>query len=184
MSDDTPAALPTEPWHKKGYQKVAVEQFLAEARTAFNERDDSFTPRTVREVSFPVRRGGYQITVVDAALARLEDTLAERAKQVALAEGGADALLDAAREESRVVLAHVRRPALQRFKRVGKLTWGYAPEEVDAVCDRIAAFLLSATPLEADQVRSVAFTMKHGGYNEAQVDALLDATVEILQKVQ
>ncbi len=184
MSESNASVLPVEQGRTKGYSRESVDTFLEHARSSFDSRDSALTSQDVREASFPITKGGYRMTVVDSALARLEDTLAECEKRATLAELGPDAWLEALRGEAKVLLVHARRPATKRFHRVSKLKWGYAIDEVDVVCDRIAAYLRNGTPLTASQVRGVAFTMQHGGYNEAQVDALLDATVELLLKIQ
>lgn len=184
MSESNQAVLPLERGRTKGYARASVDAFLERARASFDLRSGALTSQDVREVSFPIARGGYRMSVVDAALARLEETLAQREKAAALSAVGADAWLDELRRDARELLAHVRRPATKRFDRVNRLKWGYAPGEVDIVCDRIATYLRNGTPLTAEQVRTVAFTMQHGGYNEAQVDALLDATVELILKIQ
>lgn len=184
MSNTNTSVLPVEHGRTKGYERASVDAFLAHARSSFDARDHGLTAQDVREASFPIAKGGYRMSVVDSALARLEDTLAEREKATALKNVGPDAWLEELRAEAQVLLAHARRPAKQRFQHVSVLKWGYDPAEVDIVCDRIAAYLRNGTPLTVNQVRTVAFTLKHGGYNEAQVDAFLDATIDVLLKIQ
>lgn len=184
MSEATTATLPVERGRTKGYACADVDEFLAHARAVFDAGDNALTSHDVREVSFPIVKGGYRMSVVDSALGRLEDTLAKREKTAAVSELGADAWLAELRTEAKELLSHARRPVTKRFHRVTALKWGYAPGEVDVVCDRIAAYLRNGAPLTAAQLRGVAFTMQRGGYDEAQVDAFLDATVELLLKIQ
>ena len=63
------------------------------------------------------------------------------------------------------------------------LRYGYRIDEVDIVADKIAAFLEAGEPVTVDQVRTVAFRMQRRGYSEAQVDAVLDAVVEVMLAV-
>ena len=51
---------------------------------------------------------------------------------------------------------------------------------MDAFAERVNAFLTTGEPLSVADVRSVTFRPGRGGYDEAQVDAVLDALVELL----
>jgi DivIVA domain-containing protein len=51
------------------------------------------------------------------------------------------------------------------------------------VADRIARYLESGESLTVEQVRTVAFRMQRGGYDEVQVDAVLDAVIEVMLAV-
>ena len=50
--------------------------------------------------------------------------------------------------------------------------------------DKLARYLADGEPVSVEQVRSVAFRMQRGGYREAQVDAVLDAVVEVMLAVR
>jgi len=63
------------------------------------------------------------------------------------------------------------------------LRYGYRVDEVDMVADKIAGYLAEGSNVTVEQVRSVAFRMQRGGYREAQVDAVLDAVVEVMLAV-
>jgi DivIVA domain-containing protein len=67
---------------------------------------------------------------------------------------------------------------------VGAARYGYRVDEVDLVSDKIARFLESGESVTVEQVRSVAFRMQRGGYREVQVDAVLDAVVEVMLAVR
>nr|WP_261165590.1 DivIVA domain-containing protein [Microbacterium sp. Marseille-Q6965] len=168
----------------RGYRRDAVEAFMAKARAAFERGDDEFDARVVRQVGFPLAREGYQIAAVDAALGRIEDAFAARERQAAIAAEGAEAWVERARAEAQEILDRLSRPPRRRFDRVGPLSFGYAPKEVDLVADRISAFLQDGDPLTAEQVRSAAFRMSRGGYREEQVDAVLDAVVDVILAVR
>ena len=87
------------------------------------------------------------------------------------------------RKLAQEVLDRLTRPKRHRFRRVGLLRYGYRIDEVDLVADKIARFLEDGEPVTVDQVRSVAFRMQRRGYSEAQVDAVLDAVVEVMLAV-
>ena len=82
-----------------------------------------------------------------------------------------------------MILDRLSRPQRERFDRVGLGRWGYRIDEVDVVSDKIAGYFTSGAPVSPDQVRSVAFRMQRGGYSEVQVDAVLDAVVEVMLAV-
>ncbi|WP_022878888.1 DivIVA domain-containing protein [Microbacterium sp. B19] len=173
--------FPDAPRRKKGYEKRAVDTFLEKARDAF-EADEPGALRSteVREASFPLVRGGYAIGPVDAALGRVEDAFAAREREYALSRLGARAWVAETRDTAQVVLDRLSRPRRARFERVGILNFGYAVDEVDIVADRISRYLSAGDPVTAEQVRSVAFRVERNGYREAQVDAVLDAVVEVM----
>lgn len=66
---------------------------------------------------------------------------------------------------------------------MGWLHYGYRVDEVDLVADKIAHYLEAGEGVSVDQVRAVAFRMQRGGYREDQVDAVLDAVVEVMLAV-
>ncbi|KQR45399.1 MFS transporter permease [Microbacterium sp. Leaf161] len=168
----------------RGYHRAAVDTFLAAARAAFEGDADDLSAADVRVASFPLVKNGYVVAEVDAALGRVEDALAARARDRVVRSQGAGAWVEQARGEAQVILDHLARPKRQRFARTGILTFGYRIDEVDHVGTRIARYLRDGEPLTAEQLRSAAFRMQRGGYREEQVDALLDATVDVILAVR
>lgn len=182
--DDVPPAFPLTSGRQRGYHRAAVDTFLDSARTAFEQSRTDFGADDVRAASFPLVRGGYVIADVDAALARVEDAFARIAREQAIRSVGVELWVARARDDAQQVLDHLSRARRQRFARTSILTFGYRIDEVDHVADRISAFLRDGDALEVEQVRSAAFRMQRGGYREEQVDALLDATVEVMLAVR
>ncbi|GAA1847813.1 DivIVA domain-containing protein [Microbacterium koreense] len=180
------ATFPDARGRAKGYEKRAVDAFLARARASFETDADAerMSAATVRQAAFPLVRHGYAIAAVDAALGRIEDAFAAREREDALSRRGADAWVEAARETAQVVLDRLSRPRGRRFTRVSAVRYGYRVDEVDIVGDRIAQYLESGQSLSIEQVRQVAFRMQRGGYREVQVDSLLDAVVEVMLAVE
>lgn len=178
------AAFPLVSGREKGYHRAAVDTFLDAARRAFESDDDALTADDIRLASFPMVRDGYVVDDVDAALARVEDAFAARARARAVRREGVESWVSQARSEAQEILDHLGREPRQRFARTGFLTYGYRKDEVDHVTDRIAAFLRDGDDLTVDQVRRAAFRMQRGGYREEQVDALLDATVDVMLAVR
>ncbi len=169
--------------HGRGYKATAVDTFLAQTRASFDGRGGQVTAAQIRSASFPLVKGGYDIAAVDQAMSRLEDAFARRERDRAVAESSPDEWLAEIRERAQEILDRLARGEKRRFTRTSALSFGYRVKEVDFVAERIARFLRDGEALEAEQVRQVAFRMQRRGYREEQVDALLDATVEIILAV-
>ncbi|MFI8594929.1 DivIVA domain-containing protein [Microbacterium sp. NPDC078428] len=192
MSETHPVSgFPDAPGRTRGYDKRAVDEFLERARVAF-EVDPStegvsgadLDAAAVRTASFPLVRGGYAIGPVDAALSRVEDAFAARERDSAVSEHGAREWVERARGEAQVLLDRLSRPATRKFARTGLLGFGYRVDEVDLVAGRLVAYFERGAPVSVEQVRSVAFRMQRRGYREEQVDAVLDAVIEVMLAVR
>lgn len=183
-AESRPAAFPLTSGRVKGYHRTAVDAFLESARRAFEDDRAELSAEEVRTASFPLVKNGYAVADVDAALGRVEDAFAARRRERAVREQGVGAWVESARTEAQLILDHLARDRRHRFARTGVLTFGYRIDEVDHVADRIVRFLRDGEHLTAEQVRSTAFRMQRGGYREEQVDALLDATVEVILAVR
>ncbi|MBS1905361.1 MAG: DivIVA domain-containing protein [Actinobacteria bacterium] len=177
-------SFPVLPRREKGYQRAAVDTFLARARGAFEDGESGIGSADIRSASFPLVRGGYDIPAVDAALARVEEAFAQRERARAVATEGPSEWVGRARADAQVILDHLSRPQGHRFARTGMLTFGYRVDEVDHVAKRIVRFLRDGDALTAEQVRQTAFRMQRRGYREEQVDALLDATIDVLLAIR
>ncbi|MEI3845001.1 MULTISPECIES: DivIVA domain-containing protein [unclassified Microbacterium] len=185
-TSDTSArtAFPEAHGREKGYDKQPVDEFLARARTSFEQGTDDLSSADIRQAAFPLVRHGYAIASVDAALGRIEDAFAARERSTAVAEAGVQAWVGHTRELAQEVLDRLSRPPQQRFDRVSALRYGYRVSEVDLVTDKLARYLETGESVTVEQVRSVAFRMQRGGYRETQVDAVLDAVVEVMLAVK
>ena len=184
QATQSPPAFAVTSGRVRGYHRAAVDTFLASARRAFEQGDDSLSADDVRTASFPLVKNGYVVADVDAALGRVEDAFAARERERVVRSQGAGAWVERAREDAQVILDHLARPRRHRFARTGVLTFGYRLDEVDHVSTRIVRYLRDGDPLTAEQLRSAAFRMQRGGYREEQVDALLDATIDVILAVR
>lgn len=139
----------------------------------------------VRLAAFPLRRHGYDVAQVDAALNRLEDRAAARERQRLVDAQGDEALLGQLGRLAASLDGRLARPPGRRFRRGRRLARGYHPGDVDAVCDRIRAYLDDGATLSVDDVRGAVFRCRRGrrGYREADVDALLDRAITLLLAV-
>lgn len=178
-----PPVFPEAQGRTRGYEKRAVDEFLARARDAFESADDSLTSADVRQAAFPLAKRGYSVTSVDAALGRIEDAFAARERGAAVSSAGAHEWVGQTRASAQELLDRLSRPQGHRFDRVGRLHYGYRVDEVDLVSDKISRYLADGETVTVEQVRSVAFRMQRGGYRELQVDAALDGVVEVILAV-
>jgi len=170
-----------------GYNVDQVEDFLEEARHAYAaERGapSTISAESIRRASFDMRRGGYSTSHVDAALERLEDAFAAREREHTLAEHGDGEWYAKARSTAQEVLDRLDRPEGRRFTRVGLLSVGYHPKDVDSFGDRLTGYFQDGKPMSVDEVRGVSFRTKRGGYREPQVDLMLDAVVDVMLAVR
>lgn len=170
----------------RGYDTAEVEAFLEDARRAYAAQagQAGLSSERIRTTAFSMRRHGYQPDVVDAALERLEDAFATRERQSVLERAGDQAWYLQARGSAEVILARISRPRGHRFRRLNWLTAGYSVREVDSTMDRIRRFFQTGSALGVDDLRQVAFHSQRGGYAEAQVDALIDATIAVMLAVR
>lgn len=181
----TDSPFPETRGRERGYDKRAVDVFLDGARTAFERREDALpiTSEAIRQAAFPLVKGGYEIPAVDAALGRIEDAFAGRERDDRIRAMGARAWVAEARETAQVVLDRLARPAGKRFRRSGRLRYGYRVDEVDLVTDKLVRYFEDGAQVTPEQVRAAAFRMQRNGYSEEQVDAVFDAVVEVMLAV-
>ncbi|HET8926453.1 MAG TPA: DivIVA domain-containing protein [Microbacterium sp.] len=181
-----PAPFPAAPRGEKGYEKRAVEVFLARARAAFEAPvgEAEITSATVRDASFPLVKNGYAVTAVDTALGRVEDAFAAREREDGITRQGLAGWVDSARHTAQEVLDRLARPDGRRFDRARGMHYGYRVDEVDLVSRKLIGFFERGDRVTVDQVRQAAFRMQRRGYREEQVDALLDAVVEVMLAVR
>jgi DivIVA domain-containing protein len=166
----------------KGYQRKAVDAFLARARASFEGRSDGpqVTAAEVRAASFPLVKKGYVVGSVDAALGRVEDAFAARARGDAISTGTGSIWVAQSRASAQTILDRISSPRGERFARVAWPKRGYRPDEVDVVVEKLAAYFADGRPVTVEQVRSVAFRRQRHGYREAQVDSMLDTAVDVI----
>ena len=61
------------------------------------------------------------------------------------------------------------------------------PEELghaQILADKISAYFQSGRPLSVEELRTTAFPSQRGGYNEAQVDVVIDDVIEVMLAVR
>lgn len=168
-----------------GYEPSHVDAFMARARKAY-EGSGSLSVEDVRQARFATVNGGYATDQVDDALDRLEDALADSEREAFVSERGDEDWAVMLSERTEELLGRADRAPGERFRRPSRTdAQAYDVDQVDEFCDRLAAALRAPqgeAELDADDVRRAAFASAEGrkGYEEAQVDAYLDAAVDVL----
>jgi DivIVA domain-containing protein len=178
-------AFPTSPSGTPGYDQDAVDRFLAEARRVYEASEGSLTSSDIRQVVFPlVGKGGYDTEAVDQALWRLEEAFAKRERDGQTQKIGETDYYRSVRERAQEILDRVARPAKAKFRRARKIHPGYHPADVDHFCQRLVAYFQGQEPLSVATVRNQKFRTMLGGYDEIQVDRVLDETVSVMLAVR
>ncbi|HEY0249030.1 MAG TPA: DivIVA domain-containing protein [Gryllotalpicola sp.] len=169
---------------KQGYDPTQVDAFLGQAREVFDGRSHGLVAVDIRRTAFDLVKDGYEPATVDAALERLEDVFAERERQTARSELGEKEWFGRARELAQVIVNRLNRPEKQRFTRTGPFTLGYSTAEVDRFSSRLIRYFSEGLPITVEEVRTVTFRPQRGGYQEAQVDLLLDSVTDVMLAVR
>ena len=167
-----------------GYEQSSVDAFLDRARQAFQGTDASLTSEDLRSAAFPLVKGGYALAEVDSAVERLEDTFADRERDARINEVGIDAWNAGARELAQEILNRIGRAKGRRFRRTNIFTYGYNVVDVDAFANRIHDFFTAGEHLSRSEVRAIVFRPQLGGYDESQVDFLLDELIRVMLAVR
>ena len=167
-----------------GYDQGVVDSFLASAREAFQSGDTSVTSANVRSAVFPLVKSGYAPAEVDSAIDRLEDTFAERERDARIAEIGIDAWNAETRATAQEILTRIARAMGARFRRSSWFAYGYSVAEVDAFTQQIHDYFTEGGNLSRNDVRATVFRPQLRGYDEAQVDFLLDELVRVMLAVR
>lgn len=175
---------PKEP----GYEVAAVDAFLARAEQARRDREESRVPELraaeIRRADFPREKGGYVPGDVDAALDALDDEFSAAERRELEETEGRTGLHEAAEAAAELVMGRIQRPDRERFRRpAGKRTLGYFVDDVDAFCAELAEYFRRTERVRPGIVRGAAFREATGelAYDEAQVDAFMDAAQGLIQ---
>lgn len=170
----------------KGYEPGEVDEFFEFARRDYEDPNPTMDATSVRRTTFGMRRGGYDTGDVDAALDRLEDALAARAREEEIADVGQDKHMERLLGRARQLQGRLGRPSGERFRRAEGDVLAYDVDQVDELCDTLADYFKGGIVLSPDHVRRAAFAPRRGtdGYREGDVDAFLDTVVDVMALVE
>lgn len=185
---------------KWGYDPAQVDAFLERAHALYDSEGMNLTQHDIQNVSFDLRKNGYVIAQVDAALGRLERAVVDKQTTWEIAQHGRVTWKAKTEKLYHEVQNHAERNERERFKSGAPKQPSYDKKQVDRLVDQIvdkAAAALgvdgvteddvrSLDDLNADTVNNVIFTQRKGkrGYDERQVDYFLNACVQLLSRLE
>lgn len=180
------AHFPLAPSSEWGYDPAAVDPVIDIARHQFaNPASHVLDASTLRTSQFGLVKGGYVIGAVDTALDRLDDAFAQQEANRILAKNGHEGARQVLDDLKTTLVARASRGHRKAFKRQPWWLKGYSVRQVDNLIKGVAAAINSKasaeTGLTIGALRTHTFAPKWAGYNEAQVDAFIDRTVQYLQ---
>ena len=168
-----------------GSDPDVVTEFLDRAKRVFEGEEEGITSQDIRHKVFPlVSKDGLNTKAVDEALWRLEEAFADKERLADTAKVGEESYYASVRERAQEILDRVARPAKAKFRMVPAIRPGYHPGDVDEMCDQIARYFQQQEALSVTAVRKGTFRTTLGGYDEKQVDTLLDETVSVMLAVR
>ncbi|MFT8704765.1 DivIVA domain-containing protein [Bifidobacterium aquikefiricola] len=186
--------------HKWGYDSQQVDEFLDNAHKLYESPEPKLTQRDIQDVSFGLRKNGYAVGQVDAALARLERAVVDKQTQWEIAQSGRVAWRGQTEAMYRKFISHCERKENERFKPGTSSNPSYDRKQVDRLLDQLSQKLSqelgeSSThaqesgelvDLTPTRVSNVVFTQRKGkkGYDERQVDYFLNYGVQLLSRIE
>lgn len=178
MAEQRPGEMfPRAAGMERGYDRAQVEEFFDRAKQVWDTGGPpgAVTSWHIRTVGFDLRRDGFSVPDVDAALDRIEDAFAGREVRYDPADP---------QQAEEAVMAQLERGDGVRFPREVGFRLGYRRRDVDRLCRVIYRHLTHGAALEIDDVRRSVFRGGHGsaGYREAAVDAFLDQVVDVMRR--
>lgn len=183
MSTKTQSASPFHTVAKReyGYHAGQVDEFIATARQAY-ETASGLNADIVQTKTFDLVRGGYRTDQVDQVLERLEDALRKAERDEFIAAHGEQTWDHQLISQLEELMGRLERPRGEKFRYAVAGMPGYDVDEVDVCMARITSHLQDEEHVRLKDVRNVTFGSVKGprGYDEAQVDAFLQAVVELL----
>ena len=185
---------------KWGYDPAQVDAFLERAHALYDSEGMNLTQHDIQNVSFDLRKNGYVIAQVDAALGRLERAVVDKQTTWEIAQHGRVTWKAKTEKLYHEVQNHAERNERERFKSGAPKQPSYDKKQVDRLVDQIvdkAAAALGVDGVTEDDVRSLAdlnantvnnviFTQRKGkrGYDERQVDYYLNECVQLLTRLE
>ncbi|WP_190973623.1 DivIVA domain-containing protein [Bifidobacterium callitrichos] len=198
MAQQSEAGIPRAGKRKWGYDPDQVDEFLDKAHKLYESDDAQLTQQDIQNVSFELKRGGYVIAQVDAALARLERAVVDKQTTWEISKQGRVAWKARTEELYREIAGHADRGEGERFAPGRGKSPSYDRRQVDRLIDRIVDKCAAELGVDGaekdpkldvitpDYVADSVFTQRKGrkGYDERQVDYFLNSCVELLSRIE
>lgn len=172
-------SFPRAPRLTRGYQSGQVDAFFTRVLGA------RVTAGQVRTVGFDLVYGGYAVEVVDEALDRLEDDLAQAEREQLRSQLGERGFVAKLTGQAQMLRGRLAREHGDRFARAAGWSSGYDMGDVDDLCDQIADYFDGEQSLSVAELRAAVFRTRRGAraYSEPAVDNFLDRVVAVISSV-
>jgi len=168
-----------------GYDPSEVTDFLERAKRVFEGHEEGLGSADIRHKVFPlISKDGFATKAVDEALWRLEEAFADKERLEQTETMGEETYYQDVRERAQEILDRAARPDKLKFRRVSVVRPGYHLGDVDDLCSQIAGYFQQKDALSVAAVRRALLRTTLHGYDEAQVDALLDDTISVMLAVR
>jgi DivIVA domain-containing protein len=172
--------FPTTAQDLPGYDSDQVDSLLARVRTQYqNPSRTLITSAMLAVVKFDLVPGGYQIAVVDDALAKVADTFDEREIQVRLAGEGRAALVGELTAMLNVIRPVLERKTSESFSRQRN---GYSPKLVKALLKQITVRRGEVSAPETYKLRTMSLGRSGSGLDRSQVDEFIGLVVGAIHR--
>ncbi|MGO3084682.1 DivIVA domain-containing protein [Ancrocorticia populi] len=182
MSNDTFERVGRFGW---GYDPIEVDEFLAEAKTAYAGRGNyDLNEQSVRNAGFSRVRHGYDPKLVDAAMDRLEAAFIQRRRANVVRERGESTWLNKTYEDAKSLYPRLLRPQGERFS--DATGWGYLKSDVDELMDRLMEYFDGKRSLTSSELRDAVFDQAKDskGYDVSVVDVYIERAITVLVAVE
>lgn len=148
---------------------------------------ETISSADIRGMVFDTEKGGYDPSDVDAVLESFEDRFAAAEKRTIIRTQGEEAHHEYAENLADLVMGRLKRQDGERFRRPARRrVEGYFQGDVDRLCEELLDYFRRAEQVEPTLIRRASFraaTSKHA-YDEAQVDAFLEKTVQLIHALR
>ena len=122
---------------KWGYDPAQVDAFLERAHALYDSEGMNLTQHDIQNVSFDLRKNGYVIAQVDAALGRLERAVVDKQTTWEIAQHGRVTWKAKTEKLYHEVQNHAERNERERFKSGAPKQPSYDKKQVDRLVDQI-----------------------------------------------
>lgn len=183
-----------------GYDTNQVDQFLNHAHELYEQDSDDLRYLDTSNAAFTLRKNGYAIDQVDAALARLQQVVADKNTAWQLQYEGDDAWRRQTYQMYQAIAKVASRQELRRFKPGNMSTVSYDRKQVDSFIDDVMLHFddllgmnnvseqdaQAVSKLSVKTINNVLFTQRKGkrGYDEHCVDFFLSQCALLLSRIE
>ena len=163
-----------------GYDREQVDALLARVKTQYQTPSRKLiTSSMLAVVKFDLVPGGYQIPVVDDALARVADTFDEREIQARLAKEGKAALVGELTAMLNIIRPVLERKPAETFK---KQRNGYSRKLVKMLFKQISVKRGEISAPETYKLRTMSLGRSGSGFDRSQVDEFLGLLIGAIHR--